>query len=381
MKWDKFKVYALELLLIIIFFFALFASNIFTRQFLSVFLIIYTIFVAYIIKKRKIQSVFKKQVTFLLLVFSLVYLIIFYALGLYFDFVKAKVYLSSWSFFEYILPLTVIIICSEIIRNVFLSQKLYLTCKKKRINLSSIFTYIVMVLIDLLIYTEVYDLTNLDDFLTAIGFVLFASLSCNLLYNYLSSRYGCRGIIIYRLVTILYVYIIPVVPDVYVFLSSFFRMVYPYIIYMVFEKLYSRNDFAVAYVDKKLNILWTTILLVVMSLFIMLISCKFRYGILVIGSYSMTGTINKGDAIIFEKYNNEKIEEGQIILFDYNGIQTIHRVVEIKRSDGEIRYFTKGDNNSELDEGYITNEKIIGLIRLKVKYIGYPTIWVREIFK
>lgn len=381
MKKDKFRVYFLELFLIIIFLFALFASNIFNRKVLAVLLFFYMIFVAYFVKKREKKSNFKKQVAFLMVIFGIIYLVIYYSLGLYFEFVKSKVLLSTWSLFEFIIPLAVIIICSEIIRNIFLSQKIYFNTKKRRINLSLIFTYIMMVLIDLLIYTEVYDLSNLDDLLTALGFVLFASLSCNLLYNHLSSKYGSMAIIPYRLITILYVYIIPVVPDIYIFFTSFIRMIYPYIIYIITDKLYSKYDFVVAYNSQKSNIIGNTFLLVIISLIIMLISCQFKYGILVIGSYSMTGTIDKGDAVLFEKYEEQPIQLGQIIVFDYNGIQTIHRVVDIRRKDGELIYFTKGDFNKELDDGYITSEKIIGLIRLKIKYIGRPTLWFRSLFE
>lgn len=381
MKKDKLRVYFLELFLIIIFLFALFASNILNRKVLAVLLFFYTIFVAYFVKKREKKSNFKNQVAFLMIIFGAIYLVIYYSLGLYFEFVKSKVLLSMWSLFEFIIPLSVIIICSEILRNIFLSQRLYFNTKKRRINLSLIFTFIMMVLIDLLIYTEIYDLSNLEDLLTALGFVLFASLSCNLLYNHLSGKYGCMAIIPYRMITILYVYIIPVVPDIYIFFTSFIRMIYPYIIYIVIDKLYSKYDFVVAYNAQKSNIIGNTILLVIISLIIMLISCQFKYGILVIGSYSMTGTIDKGDAVLFEKYDGEPIQVGQIIVFDYNGIQTIHRVIEIKRKDGELIYFTKGDFNKELDDGYITSKKIIGLIRLKIKYIGRPTLWFRSLFE
>ena len=71
-----------------------------------------------------------------------------------------------------------------------------------------------------------------------------------------------------------------------------------------------------------------------MSLITMLISCQFRYGILVIGSESMTGTINKGDAVVFESYEGQLLQTGQIIIFDYNGIQTVQRIVEIKKING-----------------------------------------------
>ena len=380
MKPDKIKVCIFELLLIVIFLFALFVPNIFTRKILAVILFIYMIIVCYVLKKRRIQSINKKHSIILMAVFSLVYVAIFYLLGLYFGFEKSKVLFSVWTVITFILPLSVIIFSSEIIRNVFLSQKINLELKKGKIDLSPTITYISMVLIDLSIYTGIYDLTNLDDTLTALGFVLFASLSCNLLYNYISKRYGSKGIIIYRIITTLYVYIIPITPDIYIFFQSFIRMIYPYIMYLVMEKTFSTNDFAIAYSERRNEVLGNTILLVVTALFIMLISCQFRYGILVIGSDSMTGTINKGDAIIFEKYDEQLIEEGQIILFDYNGIQTVHRVIDIKSINGKLRFYTKGDANKNKDDGYITENEIYGLVKLKVKYLGYPTLWVRSLF-
>lgn len=380
MKKEKIKIYILELLLIILLFFALFASNIFTRKILALTMLIYVLIVFLFLKKRKISSIYKKQIRILMLIFATIYLGVFYLMGFYFGFVKAKVLLSLWTLFEFIVPLTIIITCSEIIRRIFLSQNASITIKSKKIDFSLILTYISMVLIDLLIYTGVYELNNIDSLLTIVGFVLFASLSCNLLYNYISKRYGSVGIIIFRLITILFVYIIPVTPNVYIFFRSFLRMLYPYLIYLILEKLYSKNDFAVAYNDKKKAVVGNTILIVVITIFIMLISCQFKYGILVIGSNSMTGTLNKGDAIIFEQYDNQQIQKGQVIIFEYNKMQTIHRVIEIKKVNGEIRYYTKGDANKEKDKGYITNKKIQGLVRLRIRYIGQPTLWVRNLF-
>ena len=380
MKRDKLKIYFFEILLIIILFFALFASNIFTRNILAVIILLYAIMLNFSLKNRKIHSIYKKQVDILMLIFSGIYLIVFYLLGLYFDFTQSKVLLSWWSFFRFIVPLSIIIISSEMIRRTFISHKLTLKFKGKEINPSIILIYISMVLIDLLIYTEVYDLTNLDDFLTALGFVLFASLSCNLFYNYISSRFGSKGIIFYRLVTTLFVYVIPVTPDVYIFFRSFLRMVYPYLIYIFLDKFYSKTDFVISQNDKRSSVFWTMILLVIMTLMIMLISCKFKYGILVIGSHSMTGTLNIGDAVIFERYEIQPIKEGQVIVFDYNGLETIHRIIEIKNVNGEKRYYTKGDANEKMDAHYITNDDIHGLVRLRVKYIGKPTLWIRELF-
>lgn len=380
MKNSKLKVLILESLLVIILFFALFASNIITRKVLSIIMLVYMLIVYICLKKRIISSIYKKQVTILMTIFALIYLGIFYLMGFYFGFERAKVLLSLWSIFRFIVPLTIIIVSSEIIRKVFLSQNLKIDIKGRKFDVSLILTYISMVLVDLAVYTGVYDLTNLDDFLVAIGFVLFASLSCNLVYNYISSRFGSMGNIIFRLITVLYMYIIPVEPNVYIFFRSFFRMIYPYVIYLILDRMYSKNDFAVSYNEKRNNFIGNSVLFIVIILLIMLISCQFRYGILVVGSRSMTGTVNKGDAIIFESYKEQDISNGQVIIFDYNDTQTIHRVIDVKEVNGETRYYTKGDANKTADKDYRTKDDIQGLVKLKVQYIGYPTLWVRDLF-
>lgn len=380
MKKNKFKVYILELLFIFVLIFTLLAPNIITRNILMYIILIYMIFICLLLKRRKSTSIYKKQVTILMIIFALIYLGVFYLMGLFFGFKKAKITLSIWTVFRFIIPFTIIIISTEIIRKVFLSQDVKIRVKSKQIDPSLILTYIAVVLVDLVIYTGVYDLNNLDDFLKGVGFVLFASLSCNLLYNYIAIRYDIKGIIIYRLITTLFIYIIPITPDVYIFFQSFLRMLYPYLIYIVLDRLYSKNDFIIAYNEKRKEVIGNASLLVIMTLLIMLISCKFQYGILVIGSRSMTGTIDKGDAIIFKKYDGQKIYEGQVIIFDYDGIQTVHRVDKITVVNDEIRYYTKGDANKKRDDNYITKDKIYGLVKFRIKYIGHPTLWIRELF-
>lgn len=380
MKRDEFKVYIIELLLISILFFTLFAPNIISRIILSLIILIYAIIISKLLKNRKTKSMYKKEIMILMIIFALVYLGIFYLMGLYFGFRQSKITLSIWSIINYIIPLTIIILSSEVIRNILLQQDVTIRIKSKKFNLSQILTYVAMILIDLAVYIDIYNLNNLNEFLTALGFVLFASLSSNLLYNYISVRHDAKGIIIYKLITTLYMYIIPIVPDVYIFFKSFFKMISPYIIYVIIERLYSKNDLFNSYNERKKNIIGNTILFIVMTLLVMLISCKFYYGVLVVGSNSMMGSIDKGDIVIFEKYTNQNIQKGQVIIFNYNGIQTIHRVSDVKIVNNEYRYYTKGDANKRQDDGYITNDEIYGLVNLKVKYLGYPTIWIRDMF-
>lgn len=87
----------------------------------------------------------------------------------------------------------------------------------------------------------------------------------------------------------------------------------------------------VALEDKRKSVISKVILGVTTVIVAMLVSCQFQYGILVIGSGSMTGAINKGDAIFFEQYDgNEKIEKVQVIVFEKKNVQIVHRVIDIK---------------------------------------------------
>ena len=68
-------------------------------------------------------------------------------------------------------------------------------------------------------------------------------------------------------------------------------------------------------------------------------------------------------------------------MFIYNDIKTIHRVVEVKNINGQMRYYTKGDANKEYDSGFRIAEDIDGLVKVKIRYIGLPTLWLRSLFE
>lgn len=371
MNKDKFKVYILEFLLFFFLLFALFESNIINRSILALVLFIHMFLCVFLLKKRNILPVYHKQVMIVMFVFSFIYLAVFYLMGLYFGYYNSSVQLTWWSFWNYILPLSVIIVSSEIIRRILLSQK----GKKPKV-----LVFLIMVLIDLIIYTGVYDLTNLNDLLAVIGFILFASVACNLLYNYTSIRFGSKGIIIYRLVTVLYAYFIPIIPDVYIFFRSILRMIYPYLIYLVLDYTYAKRNLIVDYIDQRKKVISTTVLVIIATLISMLVSCQFKFGILVVGSGSMTGAINKGDATIYEKYDGQKINVGDVIIFKDGGLNIVHRVIDIKEINSQRRYYTKGDANQKMDDGYVVEKNIEGISKLRIKYIGYPSLWVRDIF-
>ena len=166
----------------------------------------------------------------------------------------------------------------------------------------------------------------------------------------------------------------------YIYFRSFLRMLYPYLMFLLLENTFSRGVFVQSYREKRKTTIFITGMIVLMAIITMLISCQFRYGLLVVGSESMTGSIDKGDVVFFESYHGDGIRKGDIIIYNYHDIQIIHRVVEIKSVNGEIRYYTKGDKNSWTDPDYRVSSDIVGVTKFRLKYLGHPTLWLNRLF-
>ena len=186
--------------------------------------------------------------------------------------------------------------------------------------------------------------------------------------------------IVYRLVITLYTYVIPYKPAMQDSLYAFFTLLLPLAIYLFISALFEKKRrFALG---KKgwLSTSITVVALVLMTSFVMLISNQFSYGALVIATESMTGELNVGDAAIYEQYDDQLVKEGQVIVFENGKAVFVHRVVDIEYVDGVKRYYTKGDYNEDRDAGFITDDNIVGLVKVKVPMIGYPTLWMRKLF-
>lgn len=326
----------------------------------------------FFVKKRSIISLNRNQVIMLMSVISLLYLMIYYLTGLYYRFYKTVYRLDFDTLLQYVLPITVIIVASEIIRGVMRAQNS---------RLADIFTYLACVFADVIASSSIVSFENLNRFMDVVGLSLFPAITANLLYHYLAKRYGIIPNLVYRLLTTLYIYVIPyksAVPDS---LLAFVDLFIPLVIYIFIDSLYERKMRYALGKKNRFSTILSVVAVIFMTLTVMLISNQFRFGAYVIATDSMTGELNRGDAAIYERYDGSAIEVGQVIVFDKNGSKVLHRVVDIKNEDGTLKYYTKGDLNEENDTGFITKSNVVGIVKLKVPYVGYPTIWLHNAFK
>lgn len=371
MKSEKIRLYTIEIALVIFFLLAMIFNQIITKQILAVILLVFMAISVISIKSDKMNLANNEQIAILLGGMGIIYVAILYIIGIFAGFYNSTVKFSMWSILNYILPYIVIIVSTEIIRKrILLKENKY----------SKVIILIAMVILDIIISTNIYNLKTVNDYFVLVSFVIFASISNNLLFNHIVIKYRNKeAVIVYRLITNLYAYIFPITPDIYIFLESIIKMVFPYVIYIILEEAYSKKEMIFSLKKKRKEKIVSVIFYMLIAVIAMLISCKFQYGVIVIGSGSMTGTINKGDIVFYEKYSQEEeIKTGDIIIFEKDGQKIVHRVIDQRVMGTEMRYYTKGDANQQEDEGYAERQNIIGQVKGRIPYIGYLTLWVND---
>ena len=328
------------------------------------------------LKKRNILSINKNQVLLVVTVIALLYVMAYYLTGLEFGFYNNPNRLSLNNFFRFFLPIAAIITFTEIVRYVLVAQNDKLT---------RALCYCSCVMADMLICSNIPSVTNMSRFMDLVAGALFPAILSNLLYNYLSKRYGFYPNLVFRAIIILHSYVIPIKTGISESLLNFFNVLFPIAVYLFIDALYEKKRrYALGNTSKfwrVMSTLLTVIVLILMTATIMVISNQFYIGAYVIATESMTGEINKGDVAIYESYEDQFIREGQVIVFEKGSSMVVHRVVKIEIINGVKRYYTKGDANEDWDFGFITDADIVGLVNLKLPYFGYPTLWMRSLFK
>ncbi len=371
MTIDKRKLYILSSVLMPAFLLVCFIGNPVTRRFTLTAVVAAAVAAVFLlIKKRSALSIHKKELLWVLPTFTALGIMLLYLLGLRFGYYRVTV--NSETLLYKVLPFVAIIVGSELMRERLLMQK------KRIVNILSFCAFI---LCEIAMLNERASLETFPLFRNFISNTVFPYIASGILYHFISKRYGALPVIVYRLIITLYGVLIPIYPLVPTSLLSFLKILFPILAFFFVGMLYERRKKSFSRKKARVQVLMTAIIILLMTGTMMLVSCQFRYGLLVVGSESMTGAIDKGDAIIYEEYDGQIIQEGEILVFKKDKSVYIHRVEKIENVDGQVRYTTKGDMNDENDTGYITQENIIGITDLKIKYIGYPTLWVRSLFQ
>lgn len=327
------------------------------------------------LKKRPILSIHAKIVLLLISVMGLMYFVLYYLSAIVFGFIKTPYGIRGTVILRFILPIAGIIVGSEIIRFVLCAQNT---------KWGKVYAYFICLIAELLIQSSIADVRTFANFMDMVALRFFPGLLYNLLFNYLTVRYGFLPNIIYRALTVWVFYLIPYGSAISDGILALVNLFLPILIYFFIDSLYERKKrYALGQKSlfrRALSKVLTAIVVIIMIGTIMLISNQFSYGAFVIATDSMTGELNKGDVAIFEKYEGQFLKEGQVIVYEENGRMVVHRIADIKIINEVTRYYTKGDANDANDVGFRLDGDIVGLVNHKLPYFGFPTLWLRSLF-
>ncbi len=112
--------------------------------------------------------------------------------------------------------------------------------------------------------------------------------------------------------------------------------------------------------------------------------------VMAVVSSSMEPAFYKGDLVVVKGIEPEKIAIRDVIVYynPFRGVPVVHRVVEIKKLNSELYFYTKGDNDvtnqlSDQESGIappIRKEWVKGRVVLVVPKLGWFRVALSDLF-
>ena len=373
-------IFIFETLILFVLILNSFNANILNMYKLPMFLLICDFIFFLILGYEKNNKRLTKYIAFDMFIYTFIFLILYYLFGIIIGYAKTSNYLTLYGITVFIFPNILTIIFKEHLRNSLLT-------KSNTNTFLIIYTTLLFVMIDVSAALCVANLKDLHGIFLFVALTLLPCASTNILATYLNLKVGYKPVIIYSLMTTLYQYILPVVPNPNKYLKSVIDLILPIVILLKSLKkinIYSSIEEEISrdYNKKYFFRLLGPLLLIIVLVY--LVSGQFKYYAIAIVSGSMRPVFDRGSVVIVEqvnkKYNNyDKIKKGDIIAYKTNKNIIVHRIIRQLEENDEIFIYTKGDANNNEDNFIVKKENIIGIVRFKIPYIGYPTVWFSEL--
>ena len=207
--------------------------------------------------------------------------------------------------------------------------------------------------------------------------VIVPSIAENVLFSYTSIYCNCLPAIMYKLVTKLYYWLSPILPNSPWAMTSIIDTVIPVILFLYIR--YEKNKLSPQ--KDRQTLVNTNPGSIIPLIIAIILAIWFALGIFPIKPVAVaTGSMEKelytGDVVIIKKCNANDANVGDIIEYQMEGYTVIHRIIEKRQRSGEFYFVTKGDNNNAPDVAEVREDQLIGKTIFKIRYIGYPAIWL-----
>lgn len=312
-----------------------------------------------------------------ILITTLFYLIINFMSGLIFGYTSNPYSNKLVPFLTNFWQIVVVIMGIEYTRS-------YVINENKSNKLFVILFTIVFILLEVNFSKLFSSINNREELFKYVSSTLLPLIFGNILYTYLTIKGSYKLVYIYRVIVEVTFLLVPILPNFDWFMIGIRGIVVPAIIYLVLK--YSSNYKAVRTRSngrKKQNPLIYVPVFSIILIFVLFMAGIFMYEPIAVLSNSMNPVFYRGDVVIYRKVDNNKlknIKKYNIIVYSKDGQAVVHRVVDKYIKNGETYFITKGDANISNDLNPVSESQVIGVYQLSIKYIGYPSVWLNQIF-
>ena len=309
-----------------------------------------------------------------LIITLIIYIIVYFLLGLIFGFEKTPYSKDLFSILKNIWSFGGLIFFQEFIREALVKNE-----KKKAWNY--IFMTILFMLINLNYSNIGSHFTDLKELFIYSSTTLVPALLESAICTYLVFIGGAKFSIIYRLFVTIPPFIVPIIPSLDWFASAILGVILPLAVYVYMNYVHVNRS---ERLSKRERRTYNPVVYVPVFAFIALLAGfvmgLFKYQPIAVLSGSMSPTFNRGDAVVVNKLTTrekDELKKGDIIQFVSGTKYVVHRIVDITNDNyGNKQFITKGDHNNAVDVGKVALEDVKGKVSFVIPLIGYPSVWL-----
>lgn len=377
MKKGYTKVLIIEVIMLAFLLLNSFVVNIFSNYVLVLFLFLSLGLFKIFFNFEKDRHRNTNDIIIYLIIYLLMVLVIYYAIGLITGYVRMPNYYTLYGLFTFILPTILTIIISEFLR--------YQLLRKSEGNLKLIvLTTILFILVDVSNAVYFSNFASGYETIVFIGLTLLPSICKNIFSTYTSSKTGYKPAMLLNLCVGLYKYLLPIIPNFNEYFQSMFSLIVltaiTFMIYRVLKKELKEEELDTKHSNKPIVFAYIIEVLIAVIL-VYFVSGYFQYYAIAIASNSMYPTFERGSVVIIKKVdkNYSSLEVDDIIAYQYENRIIAHRIAKITEIDNVRYFYTKGDANESLDNYVVTEDMIMGTINTYIPFLGYPTVLINEL--
>lgn len=349
-------------------------------NFYQPFFLIFLSFLSYKISKdTKKNNKYKKDLLETITIIMMIYIILYFTSGLLFTYVRSPYNHSLIGIIKNIWIYIVVILFEEYIRYTLIKN----SGNKKRYF---IFIGLLFLILEVNFSSFITSFKDNETIFKYISSIIIPCICHSFLSNYLVQKGDYKTSITYLLPLKLMVILLPIYPNLDWFFSSLYEIILAIIIYVFAYDFYEKKILRIRKrKNQKSNIVTYFPYLIFFIVFGLFIAGVFSYKPVAIVSNSMYPKIKRGDIVIskkIEKTDLKNIRLYDIIEYRLDNSVIVHRVIAIDFDQkGNLVFITKGDNNKDKDPKKVTEDQVLGLVKIKVPKVGYPTVWLNDFFK